>query len=97
MLEASTSEPNRSTPHLTIEMCGQNIVIRPTAPIDQGYTVALTDAVNAAAVTDTVVIIDPESVRCDDAFAGDEHATPDRGARITTSVSLSTPKWSTAE
>jgi hypothetical protein len=75
MLEASTSEPNRSAPQLTIEMCRQNIVIRPTAAVDEGYTVALTDAVNAAALTDTVVIIDPESVRCDDAIAGDENAT----------------------
>jgi hypothetical protein len=28
--------------------------------------------------TDTVVVIDPEPVRCDDVFAGDEHATCER-------------------
>jgi hypothetical protein len=75
MLEASTSEATRDSPQLTIEMCGQNIVIRPTAAIDEGYTFALAGTVNAAAVTDTVVIIDPEQVRCDDVFASDEHAT----------------------
>jgi len=77
MLEASTSEATEDsgTPHLTIGMCGQNIVIRPTAAIDEGYALAVAGTINAAAATDTVVIIDPQPVRCDDAFAGDEHAT----------------------
>ena len=77
MLEMLTSEAtdNSSTPQLAIGMRGHNIVIRSTAAIDEGYTVALADALNAAVVTDTVVIIDPEPVRCDDAFAGDDHAT----------------------
>ena len=77
MLEALRSESTEdsSTPQLTIEMCGQNIVIRSTVAVDEGYALALADTVNAAAVTDTVVIIDPEPVRCDDTFAGDEHAT----------------------
>jgi hypothetical protein len=77
MLEASTSEATEDsvTPQLTIGMCGQNIVIRSTAAIDEGYVIAVAGTVNAAAATDTVVIIDPEPVRCDDAFAGDEHAT----------------------
>ena len=76
MLEASTSEATEdfSTPQLIIGMCGQNIVVRPTAAIDEGYALALAGTVNAAAATDTVVIIDPEPIRCDDAFAGDEHA-----------------------
>lgn len=56
-------------------MCGRNIVIRSTAVIDEGYNVELAGAGNAAGVTGNVVIIDPEPVRCDDAFAGDEHAT----------------------
>lgn len=77
MLEASRSEATEdsSATQLTISMCGQNIVIRSTEPIDDGYTLALADAVNAAAVTDTVVIIDPAPIRCDDAFAGVVHAT----------------------
>ena len=76
MLEALGSEASEdfSTSQLTIGMCGPNIVIRPTAAINEGYAVALADTVNAAAATDTVVVIDPEPVRCDDAFAGDEHA-----------------------
>lgn len=77
MLDAFGSEATEdfNSPQLTIGMCGQNIVVRPTAAIDEGYALALAGAVNAAAVTDTVVIIDPEPVRCDDAFAGDEHAS----------------------
>ena len=77
MLEASMSAATEdsSTPQPIIAMCGQNIVIRSTAEIDEGYTLALVGAVNSAAATDTVVIIDPEPVRCDDAFAGDEHAS----------------------
>ena len=77
MLEASRSETTEEsgTPQLTITMCGPNIVIRSTAAIDEGCTLALVGAVNSAAATDTVVIIDPEPFRCDNAFAGDEHAT----------------------
>jgi hypothetical protein len=77
MLDALGSETTGdfNSPQLTIGMCGQNIVVRPTAAIDEGYALALAGTVNAAAATDTVVIIDPEPVRCDDAFAGDDHAT----------------------
>lgn len=77
MLEASMSgtTEERGTPQLIITMCGPNIVIRSTAAIDVGCTLALVGAVNSAAATDTVVILDPDPVRCDDAFAGDEHAT----------------------
>lgn len=77
MLEVLTSAATEdsSAPKLTIAMCGPNVVIRSTAAIDEGYTLALAGAVNAAAATDTVVIIDPEPVHCDDAFARDEHAT----------------------
>ena len=60
---------------MNTEMCGRNIVIRSTAVIDEGHTVELAGASNAAGATGNVVIIDPEPVRCDDAFAGDEHAT----------------------
>jgi hypothetical protein len=60
---------------LVIAMCRRNIVIRPPAALDEGYTHALVGAVNCATATDTVVVIDPEPVRCDDAFAGDDHAS----------------------
>lgn len=78
MPEASMSESaeESETPELTITMCGPNIVIRSTAAIDEGCTLALVGAVNGAAATDTAVVIDPDPIRCDDAFAGDEHATP---------------------
>ena len=76
MLEGSVSETTEDsvTPQLIVTMSGQNIVIRSTAAIDEGCAVALVDALNSAAATDTVVIIDPEPVHCDDAFAGGEHA-----------------------
>jgi hypothetical protein len=77
MRDKSTSEATEdsSTPQLTIGMFGENIVIRSAADMDEGYALAVAGTVNAAAATDTVVIIDPQPVRCDDAFAGDEHAT----------------------
>lgn len=59
-------------PRVVIEMGGPNIVIRSTTAIDHADTTALADAVNAAADTDTVVVIDPESIRCDDQFAANE-------------------------
>jgi hypothetical protein len=61
-------------PHVVIEMGGPNIVIRSTTAIDHADTTALAHAVNAAADTRTVVVLDPESVRCDDAFAA--HVLP---------------------
>jgi hypothetical protein len=59
-------------PRVTIEMGGPNIVIRPTSTIDREYTTALAHAVNAAADTHTVVVLDPDPIRCDEAFAGAE-------------------------
>ena len=49
MLEVSTSEAtdNSSSPQMTTEMCGQGIVIRSTAAIDEGYTVELAGAPTA--------------------------------------------------
>lgn len=77
MLEAPIPETDDEceTTHLVIAMCGRNIVIRPTALIDERYTVALVGAVNSASATGTVVILDPEPVHCDDAFASNEHTT----------------------
>jgi hypothetical protein len=60
-------------PRVTIEMGGPNIVIRSTPAIDRECTDALTHAVNAAADTDDVVVIDPQPIRCDDSFASSIH------------------------
>jgi hypothetical protein len=57
-------------PRVSIEMGGPNIVIRSCADIDRGYTTSLALAVNAAADTRTVVVLDPAPIRCDDAFSG---------------------------
>lgn len=66
-------------PRVTIEMGGDNIVIRSTAEIDHECTAALTHAVNAAADTHTVVVIDPDPIRCDDSFASSRFELPDAG------------------
>lgn len=63
-------------PRVTIEMGGPNILIRSSASIDREYTTSLAHAVNAAAATHTVVVLDPDPIRCDDSFAG--ASLPDR-------------------
>lgn len=77
MHEGSTSGATRNagTTQLAITMRGPNIVIRSADVIDEGCAVPIASVVNAAAVTGAVVIIDPEPVRCDDAFARYEHAS----------------------
>lgn len=57
-------------PRVTIEMGGPNIVIRSSTAIDREYTTTLAHAVNAAIETHTVVVLDPDPIRCDDSFAG---------------------------
>lgn len=59
---------------VTIEMGGPNILIRSTAAIDWACTDALAHAVNTATETDSVVVIDPEQIRCDDDLVA--HALP---------------------
>jgi hypothetical protein len=65
----------KTEPNVTIEMGGENVVIRSSGKIDQASTAALVTAVNAADDTDTVVVIDPDPIRCDDVFASSQHAT----------------------
>lgn len=60
-------------PRITLEMGGQNVVIRSTAAIDQACTASLAHAINAAVDTDTVAVIDPDPIRCDDVFANEPH------------------------
>lgn len=71
--EYATGEPMseeliHDEPRVTIEMGGANIVIRSSAEIDHAYTEALVNAVNAAAATDTGVVLDPDPIRCEEAF-----------------------------
>lgn len=77
--------PPDEEPRVTIEMGGPNVVIRSTPAIDQAYTNALAHAVDAAADTNTVVVIDPEPIRCDDSFAthalSETACTQHRGCR----------------
>lgn len=70
MPESRAAQPRDDEPRVTIEMGGPNIVIRSSAAIDREYTASLAHAVDAAADTGTVVVLDPDPIRCDDAFAG---------------------------
>jgi hypothetical protein len=72
-----TPDRPAEVPRVTIEMGGPNIVIRSSPAIDRECTSALTDAVNAAADTDTAVVIDPDPIRCDDSFASRLHRSPE--------------------
>ena len=72
-----TPEHPAEVPRITIEMGGPNIVIRSTPAIDRECTDALTHAVNSAADTDTVVVIDPDPIRCDDSFATSLRQAPE--------------------
>ena len=63
-------------PRLVIEMGGSNLVIRSTFDLDHADTDSLVSALNAATDADVDVVIDPASVRCDDAFASFTHPRP---------------------
>ena len=60
-------------PHLVIEMGGSNLVVRSTFDLDHADTDSLVSALNAANEAGVDVVIDPASVRCDDAFASFMH------------------------
>lgn len=63
-------------PRLVVEMGGSNLVIRSTSDLDHADTDSLVSALNAANDADVDVVIDPASVRCDDAFASITHPRP---------------------
>lgn len=67
----------RPEPRVTIEMGGANLVVRSAHDIDRTDTIALVAAVNAAATTDTVIVLDPVPIRCGADFAAFEHAAPE--------------------
>lgn len=67
---ARPTDEVREEPRVTLEMGGPNVVIRSSPAIDREYTNSLAHAVNAAAMTHTVVVLDPDPIRCDDSFAG---------------------------
>ena len=58
-------------PRLVIGMGGPNLVVRIDGSIDRDDTDCLVDVINAAGETDTVVVVDPSPIRCDELFAGD--------------------------
>ena len=68
-VDRSASKDPDEEPRVTIEMGGPNIVIRSMADIDLQYTSPLADAVNVANDNGMVVVIDPHTIKCDDAFA----------------------------
>lgn len=72
----SADEPDGS--RHTIEMGGDNVVIRAAREIDLERTRSLVDAVNAASDAGVTVVIDPHTERCDDVLAslGERAALP---------------------
>jgi hypothetical protein len=69
-------------PRVVIEVRGPNVVIRSTSDVDQAYTASLADVINAAASTETCVVIDPAPIPCDDAFAAYEATATDRSCGV---------------
>ena len=67
-----------SEPRITVEMGGDNLVIRACAHTDRAYTATIAEAINAATDADTTVVVDPESIRCDDMFAAYHESVVDR-------------------
>jgi hypothetical protein len=81
MADGGTTVPvtwPRGEPRVVIEVSGANVVIRPTPDIDRAHTMSLADVINAASASDMSVVIDPEPIRCDEAFAEGDVAAADR-------------------
>jgi hypothetical protein len=66
---APVQDDDFQEPVITIEMGGQNIVLRASAHADRAYTATIAEAINAASDADTTVVVDPAPIRCDDLFA----------------------------
>jgi hypothetical protein len=69
---------DRDEQRVIIEVSGPNVVIRASSQVDRAYTTSLAGAINAAADTDTCIVIDPEPIRCGDEFATYQPTGPDR-------------------
>ena len=85
MVPGQSVSPDRSArdeARVVIEVAGANVVIRATAHVDKSYTRSLADVINAASDIDTCVVIDPEPIRCDDAFAAYEPLAADRSCSL---------------
>ena len=54
---------------VTIQMSGPNVVVRSTMRIDRAATESVVHLLNSSASSEVVVVIDPEQIRCSDAFA----------------------------
>ncbi len=54
---------------VTIQMSGPNVVVRSTMRIDRAATESVVHLLNSSATSEVVVVIDPEQIRCSDAFA----------------------------
>lgn len=67
---------------VVIEVTGANVVVRATSHFDKAYTRSLAGVINAASDIDTCVVIDPEPIRCDDAFAAYEPLAADRSCSL---------------
>jgi hypothetical protein len=54
---------------VTIQMSGPNVVVRSSMRIDRAATESVVHLLNSSVTTEVVVVIDPEQIRCSDAFA----------------------------
>ena len=54
---------------VTIQMSGPNVIVRSTMRIDRAATESVVHLLNSSATSEVVVVIDPEQIRCSDAFA----------------------------
>jgi hypothetical protein len=81
MSERPDSPPTRideREPRIVLEVSGDNVLIRATSDVDRACTTSLADVINAAADANTCVVIDPQPIRCDDAFAAYDAIGADR-------------------
>lgn len=54
---------------VTVQMSGPNMVVRSTMRIDRAATDSVVHLLNASVTSEVAVVIDPEQIRCSDAFA----------------------------
>lgn len=64
-----TSSDDTSSDEVTIQMIGPNVVVRSTMRIDRAATESVVHLLNSSVTSEVVVVIDPEQIRCSDAFA----------------------------
>lgn len=68
-LELAPDGDGLTADDITIQMSGPNVVVRSSMRVDRAATDSVVHLVNSSAMSDLVVVIDPEQIRCNEAFA----------------------------